>query len=515
MIRRATTALVGIFLLCGAFFTAPAPAHALGLFGCGASAATGGAVSAAHAVVAVPVSNLPIETNTGILRDKECILDGLGIALAEGMIAALTQSLVDWINNGFEGGPSFVTNLSGFLGEIADNTALDFIEGTELGFLCSPFELEIRIALAVQRQPFQKRITCSLGEVTDNAERFFAGDFSSGGWPAWFKVNTQYRNSPYGSLYLASAELDARIRSRQWEEDRLLSFGDGFFSKGKCSLPLQAGGGNSAGTFTGGEQQGFVQTTGLSNFNTNTATKSGCLQSGGSWNIVTPGQQINEQLNNALGTGQRKLELADEFDEVVSALLAQLAQQALTSIDGIVGLSSRSSSSARTIASADGSSTARTGSYLDALVYESTTGSLLSAESALVADIENAIALEEDYQDALTRLISAEEQYFCAIGIAGGAATTTPSLGVSALEDALDRSAEVVGQLVSIRAAARAGRDADELNAAAERYDALLQGGVIHSASDIAFTLQDAAQREAAVQATVAGGTDITTCLIQ
>lgn len=509
------------------------PVHAYavgGILGCGASVAGGavghaastGLTSVAGSASGFPVSDLGTHINTsignlntGAITAKECVLDGIGIALAEGMISALSQGIVDWINGGFEGSPAFVTDLNGFLGEVADYTALDFIEGTELGFLCSPFELDVRITLAVQRQPFQERIRCSLGDVIDNADRFFSGDFSQGGWPAWFKVHTDLQNMPYGALLLASAELDARIDSRLSEERSLLNFGSGIFSKGKC-----VGGGAS---HTGGTTSGNTANHaggGTTNYPTN--TKFGCISSGGRWTIVTPGQQIEEQLNNAIGAGQRRLEVADEFDEIINALLAQLSRQALTSIDGLVGLSSRSSSSAQTTTrqNPDGSTTTQTGSYLDTLVNQTDDASIDTAQDALLDDIDTAIGIEEDYQDVLEDLIrnleDAEEEfgdlYACYIAITQNPASVTGITSVGALqaasstqatvatiitpqikryEDALDLSVRSVQRLIAVRAEARNARDLEGLNASAEKYDAILAEGVVHSAADLAFLIQD------------------------
>lgn len=477
MKRALTFSALALALL----FAPAAPAHAAGggILGCGAAGAgsavtqaAAGAIGGAHAV---PVTDKITNVNTTILKTKECVLDGLGIALAKGMISALTINIVDWINGGFEGSPAFVTDLHGFLGDIADQTSLDFIRGTELGFLCTPFSVDIRLALAVQRQPFRERIRCSLGDVTDNASAFFAGDFSQGGWPAWFRVNTSFKNNPYGAYLLASSELDARIGRRQNEQLQLLSFGDGFFSKQKCVRYA------TTSATVGGET---------------TTSEPQCLQ----YEIVTPGGQIAAQLENVLGSGVRQLELADEFDEIINALIAQLGQQALTSLDGLRGLSSRSSSSAVARTNADGTRTA--GSYLEALVAESEDSSLSAARQALVSDIDSALSLEEEYQDALAALIANTEaargefgsQYVCYF--TGGSASGAPNAStfettLAGQNTALERSTETTSRLLAVRAEANGARDSASLNAAADAYDAILEEGAVHSSADIAFIESD------------------------
>jgi hypothetical protein len=53
--------------------------------------------------------------------------------------------------------------------------------------------------------------------------------------------------------------------------------------------------------------------------------------------IKTPGTVINEQLGRALGSGLTQLELADEFDEIVGALIGQLMEQVVTQVNGLRG----------------------------------------------------------------------------------------------------------------------------------------------------------------------------------
>ncbi len=466
-----------------------------GLLGC----AAGGLLGSVGNIISLTV---PVSDPTN--NTKECVLDGLAYALAEGMLSSLIRSTTDWVNNGFEGGPSYVTNLNQFLGEVADNTSLDFILGSELDYLCSPFELEIRISLALQRQPFRETIRCSLGDVVDNVDRFFSGDFSQGGWPAWFRVHTNLQNNPYGAYYLASAELSARITGRQNEERTLLTLGDGFLSQRRCK---DTGGNNyratddnfivSADTETGATE-GIVVTE-------NKAVA--CAE----YEIVTPGQTISESLNKALGLPADRLALADEFNELIGALLAQLTQQMFSSIDGLKGLSSKTSSSAITKVNADGSR--ETGSYLDALVAQSEGGALEAGEAALVYDIDAAVALEEQAQDALRQLIENLES--CDLSITGptaasSTAATTVSSQVAAYQQELAQSTQTMQRLLSVRAQIRAAETVEALNAAAAAYDAILSSGVMHSYADVSLLTQELSlQQVAALGSQTAQGASV------
>ena len=71
------------------------------------------------------------------LNIKEFTLDGIVAGLLKTALKSITRSILNWINSGFKGSPAFVTDLDGFLLDLADQTAGDFIYGTKLGFLLS------------------------------------------------------------------------------------------------------------------------------------------------------------------------------------------------------------------------------------------------------------------------------------------------------------------------------------------------------------------------------------------
>ena len=84
-------------------------------------------------------------------------IDGFFHLAAKVFLRAMVRSIIQWINSGFQGAPAFVTDLRGFLVDVADEIAGEFIyQSDALRFLCSPFQLDVRIALAgtYSRGPF-------------------------------------------------------------------------------------------------------------------------------------------------------------------------------------------------------------------------------------------------------------------------------------------------------------------------------------------------------------------------
>lgn len=237
---------------------------------------------------------------------KEWTLDGIAWALTNLIIQQMSRSIITWINSGFEGSPAFVTDLNGFLLDVADVQAGNFLTELGLGFMCSPFKLDVQFALALQYQQAREyEDQCRLTDVVDNIDNFLAGDFPSGGWQGWFALTTQPGNNPYGALLLAQHELNVSITNAQGEQIKLLDFGRGFHSGELCEV-------------FGLEENCWIN---------------------------NPGAVIENQLNNTLDSGRQRLIVADEINEILGALFAQLVQQVFTGAGGLLGLTTSGYSS--------------------------------------------------------------------------------------------------------------------------------------------------------------------------
>ncbi|MEK7589791.1 MAG: hypothetical protein AAB475_00860 [Patescibacteria group bacterium] len=251
------------------------------------------------------LGNNMVPTDDRKSNQKERTLDSIWMLMAKTTIRGITASMVNWINSGFQGGPAYVTDINGLLLDIADATTANFIEGTALEALCSPWKMNIKIALSLPSNRFEEDVRCTLSDIVANMDDFINGDFSQGGWAGWFELTT--RNNPYNNYLASASELEARIDNAQGEEMKLLDWGNGFLSYKECEeLPDGSTG------------------------------RPRCK-------IVTPGSVIEGQLVNILGDGVRQLELADEFNEVVNALTSQLIVTVFSSVNGgLRGLSNAS-----------------------------------------------------------------------------------------------------------------------------------------------------------------------------
>jgi len=150
-------------------------------------------------------------------------------ALKRRLLTLIVDQIIGWIEG--EGKPLFVTDWRQFVAD-AGNIALgDLIQELGLGFLCSPFGLQVQ--LSVLRPPrFSQYITCTLDDVVQNIEAFYE-DFRQGGWLAYAEL-WQPQNNFYGAVLLAMEEREQRIAA-QTEANVLEAIaGSGFLGTRKC-----------------------------------------------------------------------------------------------------------------------------------------------------------------------------------------------------------------------------------------------------------------------------------------
>ncbi|MDQ3014806.1 MAG: DUF5011 domain-containing protein [bacterium] len=264
-----------------------------------------------------------------------CVFRPLAHSLGRIMLAEMTKSIVDWINTGFEGSPSFITDPKGFLLDVGDQVVGDYILGTGLAGLCKPFQFQIRIALAVNysyKSGFGKRSQCTLTDIlgnTENAFNDFTSDFTKGGWKSWFTMTGNPYNNPYGAYLEANAEVSAQIGNRKAIELKKLDWGNGFFSYEECDDGQVTWGGMS------GNNSGVTVKTG-------NAKPVGKKTDHGACEVKTPGSTIAKSLDGPMGAYANQIGLADSLDAIFNALANQMFDQIIgeNAPGGLLGASS-------------------------------------------------------------------------------------------------------------------------------------------------------------------------------
>ena len=244
---------------------------------------------------------------TNALVVKDYSLDLIAWALVNKVLESMIQSTTDWINSGFNGKPAFVQDMQGFVLDVADKYALGFIYGGNLDALCSPFKLNIQIALEISYANTREYYAgCRLTDAITNLDGFLNGDFAGGGgWGAWYDIALNPEMNPTGALFLAEGALNAGISNARTGALFEINLGQGFLSKKDPN----------------------------------------CDENLGPCPIITPGQTIQQTLQTTLDIPANRLTIADELDEMIGTLLSQLANQALSSAGGLLGLTNSYDSS--------------------------------------------------------------------------------------------------------------------------------------------------------------------------
>ena len=283
----------------------------------GCTAALVGAIAdsiglgAVMSLLTVPVNEQVLQGYSAMDLVLKCILNPLAWMLAQAALAEITDSLVQWIQNGFEGGPTFVTDLPGFMLGVGDQAAAVFLTGDQdlngdgepdglglsvLNLLCSPFAIDVQISLILDyfNPRSKQKLECTVSTMFANGaagmQQFMEGDFSQGGWTQWLNMSAGGQNNPIGGFMEAQSELSVRIGSAELVELDFLKWAQGFFS---------------------------------------IRDKDG--------KTITPGKYVEGQIQQVTGWPLDKLKLADSLDETLGALAQQLTMQLLAGEEGLLG----------------------------------------------------------------------------------------------------------------------------------------------------------------------------------
>lgn len=211
--------------------------------------------------------------------------DQVGWCAVNSVIESIGAATVQWINTGFQGNPAFVQDPEQFFADVADIQAGIFLNQVSSGLLCTPIKNWVRISLATSyNSSINYAPQCSFTDISGNLEQFMSGETFS--WTDWLSYTQNPYNNPYGATIYSQIEIDKRIANALGTQSTLLQWSGGFLSKKDPE--------------TG--------------------------------KITSPGSVIQEQLNQRLFSGQKRLEIADEFDEVVTALVNQLIKIAVSEV---------------------------------------------------------------------------------------------------------------------------------------------------------------------------------------
>jgi hypothetical protein len=328
--------LIVLFTVPATLFVAPQRASA-DAGGCIGGILFGGAGSLVSKISSVPVSNLPIETTSGITSGAttgSCVYDVIVVPILRQMIRGflqqMTMATISWINGSNPTGqPSYVPNLSLHLQGVGDAVALSFISRAATAFN-SPFGSAISFSLqnsyAQQSSMagFYAANRSTLAQSSPDINGFLSGDWSKGGLASWFALTTQTQNNPYTLYYAAQNQLGSNINQAQTNRRQDLIQSKGFLS------------------YCGGDTTTKVNV-GLGGSSINPQVS--CFNSDGTQaNATTPGSTIASYLEANVNSGVGQLVAAQDLDAALGQIVMALGNQILGP-GGLFGATQPSSSS--------------------------------------------------------------------------------------------------------------------------------------------------------------------------
>ncbi|MDP2669119.1 MAG: Ig-like domain-containing protein [bacterium] len=234
-------------------------------------------------------------------------LDAFGWIITKLAMATLMQQIVDWVRKGnIDGGPLFVTDWERFLLNAKDKATSVFMQDLSIAqtTMCQPFAAPVSKALSNNifgRGPtFNQRASCTMGNMQG-----FLDNAQNGGWDAWHQLTQETNNNPYIVTLMGIEQLSNTQASGVNKN----------LQEAMASLGL-------LGTKTC--EPATIE------------TEVGDVPLGGNCTITTPGKAVETELSKVLQSNLENLNLADELDEALAAILQSILQNLVFSLGGVL-----------------------------------------------------------------------------------------------------------------------------------------------------------------------------------
>ncbi len=265
------------------------------------------------------------------------------------LVHQIIAETVDWINNGYQGQPFYVTNWNTALTQYSNNAAGAAISAIVPG-LCTPFSFSVQIALLptyVQQQTY-----CTLSDMGANITNF-ANDFTQGGWVEYIN-SLSPQNNGYGATLLAKDIVTKAASDADQQKQQELIANSGYLSQSVCDQAAVGQQGSDWATTTLTEAQQINAETGMQyqNIGNGEATvyasstsanadkispsSPQCLHT----RVVTPGTMAQSELTSAAGAWVGSLVNAKDIDALTNALVNSLITNVVKAAEkGLAGAS--------------------------------------------------------------------------------------------------------------------------------------------------------------------------------
>lgn len=180
------------------------------------------------------------------MSSKQLCLDGIGKLIAKLLLKNMTISMVNWINTGYEGKPSFVQNPGKFLEKIGQQEILKF-GNVVADVKLFPYGKDFmrNQAIAALQNTFSTRAQSNLARLMAEDSGYtpaqFKLDFRNGGWGAWTALTQSPGNNAFSFNLIASEEIAKKTKGTTEEytapgvQARIsISDAQGFLNMDRC-----------------------------------------------------------------------------------------------------------------------------------------------------------------------------------------------------------------------------------------------------------------------------------------
>lgn len=265
----------------------------------------------AEALKTTGISHTPV---TGLLDWVGNVsLDSIMFCIVNEIMTYITESTIQWINNGFNGNPVFVQNMGALFQQIGNREASNFTREIANGAeragqvaingvknkayqVVAPFRKGVFSTIA-GNQNYTREVPAMSPELTQNYDSYIGGNFNAPGGGSFGLMQVSQSNQ-YVANRRAEEELNRRIALSQRIQESMIN--DGFRSYTKCrpgAIPRADG---------------------------------SCAPE--DLQVTTPSKGIVDELASRNSMKYMRLSFAQNFDSVVTALVNQLVKIAINKV---------------------------------------------------------------------------------------------------------------------------------------------------------------------------------------
>lgn len=274
------------------------------------------------------------------IEENDTCLKSIGRIVVKLLLQKITFSTVEWINNGAEGKPLFLSDPGDFFYDIARNELLIFRTNISDPSIYPFGRSFLRQQVNSLNNRFAVNARYSANELIQrttpaySSTKFF-GDFQSGGWNAWNAITQVPANNPIGFNVIATNEISVKLEGTSSNEAQRkqqdIAQSEGFLGVERCVADPEITRAEHRRALEDGKQEmeeyevivGSDDDGGLDTYTTKTRPTGNIIGAcpGNRWEYVTPGKAVSESLTKVLNYPDNNILKADDLNTAIATIL--------------------------------------------------------------------------------------------------------------------------------------------------------------------------------------------------